>query len=133
MTPEELEGVRTATRGLLQDATCTMKIGIERRVITETLAKLDAIFESPPHPVDCDVKTKNGAMAIKFTFAPRVEFKGGRAIKASPGMANVTGVSRVLSWPVKTWVNRSSEIEGAMLQVINAYVKRYGRSASAAP
>jgi hypothetical protein len=130
MTEEELKGVREATRGLLQDASCTMSIDIERKALAEALARPDGTFESSPQPVTCEVKTAKSVLPIKFTFAPRVEFKGGAAVKATPGMANVTGVSRILSWPVKTWVNRSSEIESGMLQVVNAYIKRYGRTAS---
>lgn len=123
MTDAELEQVRKATRDLLRDARCAMTIRIERRLVTEAVAASDHVFQAPPQPVACDVITARGALAITFTFAPRVEFKGGEAVMASPMMADVAGVSRVLSWPVVTYVNHSSEIRQGMLQVVNAYLR----------
>ena len=131
MTEEELASVRQATRGILQDATCTMSISIERRLIDQAMSTPDTTFEAPPQPVACTVKTAKSDLAITFTFAPRVEFKVGTAVKATPGMAAVKGVSRLLSWPVTLYVNRSKEIEQGMLQVVNAYLKRYGLKATA--
>jgi hypothetical protein len=127
MTDEELAGVRKATRDLLQDARCSMTVRIERRLIDEALGAADHVFQAPAQPVACDVTTSKSSIPITFTFAPRVEFKNGVAVKASPGMDGVTGVSRILSWPVVAYVNHSREIRDGMLQVVNAYMQRYGQ------
>ena len=131
MTPDELAQVRRATREVLQDANCLMTIDIERRLIDSALAAPDGVFDPPPQPVACEVKTEKSSFPISFTFAPRIEFKGGQAVKASPMMGNVTGVSRILSWPVVTYVNASRQIRDSMLQVVNAYIKHYGHTATA--
>jgi hypothetical protein len=86
MTDEELAGVRKATRDLLQDARCLMTIRIERRLIDEALGAADHVFQAPAQPVTCDVVTSKNTFPITFTFAPRVEFKDGTAVKASPVM-----------------------------------------------
>lgn len=126
MTDEELAQVRKATRDILRDAHCAMTIRIERRLLDDAIRAVDHVFQAPAQPVACDVVTSRGGFPIAFTFAPRVEFKDGAAIKASPVMADVTGVSRILSWPVVTYVNHSREIRDGMLQVVNAYLKKYG-------
>ena len=104
-----------------------MTIRIERRLIDEALGAADHVFQAPAQPVTCDVVTSKSTFPITFTFAPRVEFKDGAAVKASPVMDGVTGVSRILSWPVVTYVNHSREIRDGMLQVVNAYLKKYGK------
>jgi hypothetical protein len=132
MTDEELDNVRQATRGVLQNAFCEMEIRIKRSMIDVAVVTPDHVFEAPPQPVSCEVHTTKASFPVTFTFAPKVEFVGGQAVKASPQMANVQGVTSVLAWPVVTWVNRSSQIQDGMLQVVNAYLRRYGpRSASA--
>lgn len=132
MTDTDREGIRKATRGLLLDATCTMQMRIERATLQAALAADDTVFQAPPQPVSCDVTTKGSQRTITFTFAPRVEFKGGTAVKASPVMAGVQGVTRLLSWPVVAYVNHARDIEQGMLQVVNAYIAKFGRTATPA-
>ena len=52
-------------------------------------------------PVVCanlwDKQTKT--IPISATFAPKIVIKGGTATDANPGLADVTGVPRALSWP----------------------------------
>lgn len=126
MTDEELASVRKATRDVLQDARCTMSIRIKRRLLDDAIQASDHVFQAPAQPVACEVMTSKGTFPITFTFAPRVEFKDGAAVTASPVMADVTGVSRILSWPVVAYVNHSREIRDGILQVVNAYLKKYG-------
>ena len=40
---------------------------------------------------------------------------------ATPGLGNVTGVNRYLSWPVVQYVNYSPGIRRDMIAIINAY------------
>jgi len=128
MTPEELAQVRKITRDVLRDAHCLMTIRIERRLVDDAMSDpLDHEFAAPAQPVACEVETSSRKLPINFTFAPRVTFKGGVAVSASPGMADVTGVPRVLSWPVQTWVNNSGSIRRNMLLVINAFMKQFPR------
>ena len=131
MTDEELASVRKATHDLLRDARCAMTIRIPRRLIDDAVRAHDHVFQAPAQPVTCDVVTSKSTLPITFTFAPRVEFKDGQAVGASPIMADVTGVSRVLSWPVVTYVNHSRDIRDGMIQVVNAYLNKYRPSSTA--
>lgn len=122
LTREEQADLETLTRGVLQDARCTVNIRIARRKVELALSGIDHLFEAPPQPVTCDIATKDGSFPIGGTFAPRVVFKGGKASDGSPGLANVTGVSGYLAWPVIQYVNRSARIRDGMLGAINTYL-----------
>ena len=57
------------------------------------------------------------------TFAPEATFKNGVAVSATPGLGNVKGIKRVVSWPVVQFVNRWPSVRAGMLTIINAYKK----------
>ncbi|MEQ1647600.1 MAG: hypothetical protein ABL898_03350 [Hyphomicrobiaceae bacterium] len=124
------------TKGYVKNANCTVAIRIDRALIMSVLANPDHVFQAPPQPVQCNVTTQLrkdvATTPIKGTFAPRVVFKGGEAVEASPGMANVEGVSRVLSWPVVTYVNNGGMVRKGMLQVVNAWVQHMRKQQQAA-
>ena len=131
MTEKELVDLRKASRELLQDADCRLSVNIARALITAAVENADHVFEAPPQPVTCDIRTKESLVPISFTFAPRVEIKGGVAVKANPGMSPVTGVSRLLSFPVVVFVNSSRHVETGMLETVNAYLTHVKRTAAA--
>jgi len=124
LTSEERDDMRRLSRGLLQDASCLVKIRIARALVEPALTAQDHVFQSPPQPVKCDIKTKNGGFPITATFAPEVTFKGGLAVAGTPGLANVEGINSYLAWPVVVYVNRSARIRNAMLEIINTYKPR---------
>ncbi|MEQ1716922.1 MAG: hypothetical protein ABL907_13190 [Hyphomicrobium sp.] len=120
LTDAERADMRRLSRGLLQDAACRVTVRIARKQVEEALSRPDHVFEAPPQPVRCDITTKDGSFPINATFAPRVVFKGGLAVEATPGLANVTGINRYLAWPIVQYVNRSPGVRRDMIQIINA-------------
>jgi hypothetical protein len=116
------------SRGYVKDATCTVSIRIARSAILAAVHTPDYEFIAPPQPVACQVtaqwreKSPPSVMPISATFAPKVMIRAGKAIDATPGLGDVQGVPRALSWPVETWVNSGIGIKGNMLQVINAWL-----------
>lgn len=127
LTVEEKEDLRRLTRDYLQDASCRIAIRIPRRHVEEALAASDFVFESPPQPMTCDITTKAGVTRITGTFSPRVVFKGGQAVEATPGLADVEGINKYLAWPVVHYVNHADRIGSTMLLMINAYRARRGQ------
>ena len=119
------------TSGYLKDVKCKVSIRIERASIATAIATPDYEFQAPPQPVACDVTLpgrSNPAPAvdqivpITGTFAPRVTIKDGVAIQSTPGLANVQGVSRILSVPVVAYVNRAGFLREGMLKIVNAWM-----------
>lgn len=121
LTETERADLKKATREYLHDLECTMTIRIGRSKVDAAIRATDLVFQSPEQPVTCHVTTTDKAFDVTATFAPRVVFKGDKAIAASPGLGNVKGVTRALSWPVMLYVNYGPGMRANMIQVVNAY------------
>lgn len=121
LSATEQAELEKGSRGYVRNVACTLTISIPRGDVEAALAARDHIFQSPEQPVTCTVTTHKSAFDITATFAPRVIFRNDEAVEASPGLANVKGVTRVLSWPVVQFVNRWPSIRKGLLQIVNAY------------
>jgi hypothetical protein len=119
MTDDERASVTKLTRGYLLDASCVVTVDVQRAIVDEALTASDRAFVAPPQPVTCVLQTSGGPMTIGGTFAPRVTFKDGFAVDASPGLANITGVNSYLAMPVVAWVNNAPSIRREMASMIN--------------
>lgn len=119
LTEDERSDLRRISRGLLQDASCLVSVRIARPLVAAALTLPDHVFEAPPQPVRCMIKTRDGDFPVTSTFAPRVVFKGGLAVEAAPGLGAVAGINRYLAWPIVQYVNRASGIQTNMLAMIN--------------
>lgn len=121
LTDAEKADLKRITREYVQDASCRVSVKIERRLVMQGLAAETFVFQAPPQPVQCEVWTQDAMVPISGTFAPRVVFKDGAAVEATPGLGNITGVSKYLAWPVLQYVNRSPSIQAEMIKMINDY------------
>jgi hypothetical protein len=121
LSEQERADLKAASRGYVENVTCTLTVRIARAQVDQAIAKADHIFQSPDQPVTCSVSTPKSTFDITGSFAPRVVFKSDKATEATPGLGNVTGVSRVISWPIVQFVNRWPSIRSGMLQIVNAY------------
>ena len=121
MTEQERADITQLTRGYLLDAKCTVSVDVERTLVDEALAASDRVFDLPAQPVVCALETSRGPMTIAGTFAPKVTFKEGFAVDASPGLGNVTGVNSYLAWPVIAYVNGAGRIKSEMAAMINMF------------
>lgn len=124
LTQQERADLKRLTRGMLQDLRCTVSVGIPRALVDAAVQSSDHVFQAPPQPVACAFSTRDGTLAITATFAPRVEIKGGRVVRATPGLADVQGVNSYLAWPVVQYVYFAPNIRREMRRMINAYLER---------
>ena len=124
LSPDEQKELEKGSRGYIKNLTCTLDIRIARSLLEEPVDKKDYVFESPEQPVACQVETYKSTIDITATFAPRIEIKDYKAVTATPGLANVKGVSRFISWPVVQFINRWPSIRSGMVQVVNALLER---------
>lgn len=130
-SPVERAELETQTSGFLKDVVCTVSIRIDRALIADAVATTDYLFQAPPQPTSCTVTlagksgpnpTPDKTIPITGTFAPKVTIKDGIAIQATPGLAEVQGVSRILSVPVVAYVNRAHFLREGMLKIVNAWM-----------
>ena len=124
---QERAELERGSRGYVKDFNCRLTVRIARAEIDKALAAVDYVFKSPEQPVVCTITTYKSTFDVTGTFAPEVTFKNGEAVSATPGLGNVAGISRVISWPVVQFVNRWPSVRDGMLTIINAYKKHKGR------
>lgn len=124
LTDAERADMQKISRGMLQDASCVVKVRIARALVQPALTEPDYVFEAPAQPVTCDIKTKDGGFPVSGTFSPKVTFKGGTAVDGTPGLGNITGVNKYVAWPIVAYVNRSAGVRGSMLEMVNIYRQR---------
>jgi hypothetical protein len=119
---KERAELRRMTGDLFVDARCLVNIRIERRQITAALVKPDYVFQATPQSVTCDVIGQDEKLPISATFAPRIVLKGGRAVDAHPGMANLSGLNEVVANPLLQYINQSDAIRAQMVKMVNLYI-----------
>ncbi len=120
-SPQEREELEKGSRGYVKNFSCRLTIRIKRAEIDKALAATDYVFKSPEQPVVCTITTYKSTFDVTGTFAPEVTFKNGVASSATPGLGNVKGISRVISWPIIVFVNRWPSVRAAMVQIVNGY------------
>ena len=119
---KERAELRRMTGDLFVDARCLVNVRLERRQITAALIKPDSVFQATPQAVTCELISKDEKLPIKATFAPRIVIKGGRAVDAHPGMANLTGLNEFVADPVLEYINTSDTIRAQMVRIVNLYI-----------
>jgi hypothetical protein len=119
---KERAELRRMTGDLFVDARCLVNVRIERRQIAAALVKPDNVFQATPQAVTCEVIGKDEKLPIAATFAPRIVLKGGRAVDAHPGMANLTGLNDVVANPLLQYINQSDNIRAQMVKMVNLYI-----------
>jgi hypothetical protein len=119
---KERNELRRMTGDLFVDARCLVNVRIERRQITTALIKPDYVFQATPQAVTCEVIGKDERLPIAATFSPRIVLKGGRAVDAHPGMANLTGLNEFLADPLLQYINQSDAIRAQMVKMVNLYI-----------
>jgi hypothetical protein len=124
---QERAELETGSRGYVKNFACRLKVRIARAELDKALAAVDYTFKSPAQPVVCTVTTHKSTFDITGTFAPEVTFKDGVAVSATPGLGNVKGITRVISWPVVQFVNRWPSVRAGMLTIVNAYKAHKGK------
>ncbi len=121
LSETERAELEAGSRGYVKNVACTLTVRIARREVEAALAATDIEFQSPEQPVVCHIETHKSGFDVTATFAPRFVVRGDVAVEATPGLGNVKGVSRVISWPVVQFVNRWPSIRSGLLQIVNAY------------
>lgn len=120
--------LEAGSRGYVKDFACRLTVRIPRAEIDRALAAVDYAFKSPEQPVVCTITTYKSTFDVTGTFAPEVTFKNGVAVSATPGLGNVKGITRVISWPVVQFVNRWPSVREGMLTIVNAYKAHKAKS-----
>ncbi len=132
LSDTERAELEAGSRGYVKNVACTLTVRIARSEVEAALAAAEIVFQSPEQPVVCRIETHKSAFDVTATFAPRFVVRGDVAVEATPGLGNVMGVSRVISWPVVQFVNRWPSIREGLVTIVNAY-RTHARKRRAKP
>ncbi|GJL80182.1 MAG: hypothetical protein NPINA01_31710 [Nitrospinaceae bacterium] len=116
---KDLQGT---TAGVMRNADCRVKVSVAREKIFTALSN-EKVLEVPRQPVHCRIITNGNPFSTRFTLAPKVWFKEGKAVRAKPGMNDLIGMPPFLAKLLADWVNSSKRIESAMVQEVNEFLK----------
>lgn len=114
--------LKGTTAGVLRNADCKVKVSVAREKIFTALLN-EKVLEVPRQPVVCRIITNGDSFPARFTLAPKVWFKGGKAVRAKPRMNDLLGMPPFLAKLLADWVNSSKMIESAMVQEVNKFLK----------
>ena len=109
------------TGGVIRDAGCLLSVGVERVTVFDALIHAQDLTV-PAQPVECDVETNRQPMRARFTLAPKVWFADGKAVRATPGVANVSGLPPILAILLTNWVNSDPQVQQAIVGWVNDYL-----------
>ncbi|MDA0692917.1 MAG: hypothetical protein O3A78_11065 [Nitrospinae bacterium] len=114
--------LKATTAGVVRNAACQVKVSVAREKIFTALLN-EKVLEVPRQPVVCKIITNGDSFPARFTLAPQVWFKEGKAVHAKPGMDDLLGMPPFLAKLLADWVNTSKMIESAMVQEVNKFLK----------
>jgi hypothetical protein len=114
--------LKGTTAGVVRNAACQVQVSIAREKIFTALLNA-RVLEVPRQPVNCRIITSGDPVSARFTLAPKVWFKGGKAVRAKPRMNDLLGMPPFLAKLLADWVNSSKMIESAMVKEVNKFLK----------
>jgi hypothetical protein len=114
--------LKGATAGMVRNAACKVRVSVTREKVFSALMNAK-VLQVPRQPVNCRIITSGDPFSARFTLAPKVWFKEGKAIRAKPGMGNLLGMPPFLGKLLADWVNSSKMIESAMIHEVNKALK----------
>lgn len=103
---------------------CTVDIKLPREALLKAIAepKYDLILDK--HAVACTVQREKEQAEIKFSFAPKVHFEGGKAVKARLNWGEITAPTLVKTamWTATATDNTFNVLEGTVVEDINDFI-----------
>lgn len=114
--------LKGATAGMVRNAACKVRVSVTREKVFSALMNAK-VLEVPRQPVNCRIITSGDPFSARFTLAPKVWFKEGKAVRAKPGMGDLLGMPPFLAKLLTDWVNSSKMIQAAMIHEVNKALK----------
>jgi len=103
---------------------CVADISIKRELLIKAMMEPQFEVTLEPHQVACTVKRKKDTADIKFSFAPKIKFKGGKAVKASLNWGSIEAPTLVkgLIWTATKTDNMFNVLQKTIVEDINDFV-----------
>lgn len=106
------------------NARCAADVAVKRSDIIEAMAKPEHIVELGPQIVKCQVERDKEVTEVAVTLAPRISFKGGKAVTAWLNVKQIDAptVIRGAIWTVAQVENNFGLFHSEMISEINEFI-----------
>ena len=107
---------------------CTFDLNLAQADLQKAVTEKEYELKIPSHTVHCDVDRKKDGKVHKVavSFAPVVQFKDGKAVKAKMNWGKVEAplLFKSLIWPGIKIDNQVNAIGGKMVKMVNGFMTR---------
>jgi hypothetical protein len=108
----------------LGDMRCGVKLDASRQDIVDALAKPEYELKLAKHAVKCEVEREAEVLTVNVDLAPRIQFKGGKAVKAWLGIGEIQApaVIKGAIWTAAKLEDTFGVVHGDLIKEINEFV-----------
>jgi hypothetical protein len=108
----------------LGDMRCGVKLDASRQDMVDALAKPDYELKLAKHAVKCEVEREAEVLTVNVDLAPRIQFKGGKAVKAWLGIGEIQApaVIKGAIWTAAKLEDTFGVVHGDLIKEINEFV-----------
>jgi hypothetical protein len=105
------------------DARCTLDVKIGRQTIISAMSKPEHVMDFGPHAVKCMADRDGTATPINVNLAPKVTFKGGKAVSAVLAVKEIEapGMIKTAIWSAATLNDKVGIFQKDILKAINEF------------
>ena len=109
----------------LGDARCTVKLDIDRAILTRAMTQDRHTLKLPKQPADCDVEYKGTHYPVTLSLAPEFEFRNGRATSVLLGVQDIeaTVVLKALIWSAARLEDNIGVFQEDFVRGLNSYIQ----------
>ena len=110
----------------LGSARCTVKVSLPSQDINTALSAGEQSLKSAPQPVQCNLTRNGKTSTVKFTLAPELKMKDGKATGASLGMANIEAPAAIKAvlWSASKLDSTFGAFEGGVVKEVNKFLTK---------
>ena len=108
----------------LGDARCAVDLAVPRATIVDAVSKPAHTLEFAKHTIKCQVEREKEVTPINVTLQPKIEFKGGKAVKAYLGLKEIDAPAVVKGaiWTVATLEDTVGVFHGDIIAEVNEFI-----------
>ena len=112
------------------DAYCTLKLDVERGLLTKAMTEARYTLRVPEQPASCEVDYKGTRYPVKVTLAPEITFRRGRATAVELGIRDIEAnpIVKALLWSASKLQSSLGLYQDDFVRGVNRYIQRSCRA-----
>jgi hypothetical protein len=110
---------------VLGDATCGVKIDVNRTVLSRALTESSYRLKVPQQPATCEVEYRGARYPVKVSVAPEIEFREGKATAVVLGIHDIEAntILKALLWSTVKMQEKLGIYQDDIVRGVNEYIE----------